>query len=398
MRIESCEHLCLEVSRMTAQRAMLDEIPENRSSGNTRNGDNASPTTPDRSSLHQPKPRSHTIVGVRMYRQLMASSHQPMETVADAEQLVIAAEWYEQMCIAAAKLSVVAGASAAEAQRASGLQRVEINRALGPVKRQTNRLDKAAVLAGEDIPRHLVAPEQVLSSQGTALAGDYLQISNYARYKRALFLYRKAINDLNQEFNKISAEYFALKDKFERFSNDYDVLGATLNELIKSSVGRRHPSMEFMHDHVRKFSWAKRDQIIQELEPLIRQRDCLRAQLSKAAGRLSNVMAVYQRHHARRAYLRSSVIREYSDYKSLFVPRATLYGMSKFDFDNTLTTRPDEVEKMLQLAEQWNQIQIAFAAERKNMKIRHRHDESNDHALYRVIQARATNSSIPTGK
>lgn len=322
----------------------------------------------------------------------MASSHQPMETVADSEQLIIAAEWYERMCVAAAKLSVVAGASAAEAQRASGLQRVEIKRALGPVKRQTDKLDKAAVLAGDEIPRHLVAPEQVLSSQGTALADDYLQISNYARYKRALFLYRKAINDLNHEFNKISAEYFALKDKFEHFSSDYDILGATLNDLIKSSVGRRHPSMELMHDHVRKFSWAKRDQIIQELEPIIRQRDSLRAQLSRTAGRLAIVMAAYQRHHARRAYLRSSVIREYSDYKSLFVPRATLYSMNRFDFDDTLTTRPDEIAKMLQLAEQWNQIQVAFATERKNIKLRHQKDEANDYALYGLVQASRVNS------
>lgn len=327
-----------------------------------------------------------------MYRRFMASAHQPMETVADPEQLVIAAECYERMCIAAAKLSVVAGASAAEAQRVSGLHRVEIKRALGPVKRQTDNLDKAAVLAGDEIPRHLVAPEQVLSSQGTALAGDYLQISNYARYKRALFLYRKAINDLNQEFNKISAEYSALKDKFEQFSADYDILGATLNDITKSSFGRPRPSTQFMRDHVRKFSWAKRDQIIEELQPIIRQRDSLRAQLSKTAGRLTNVMAAYQRHHARRAYLRSSAIREYSDYKSLFVPRATLYSMNRFDFDDTLTTRPDEIAKMLQLAEQWDAIQVAFATERKNIKLRHQQDEANDYALYRLIQANPANS------
>jgi hypothetical protein len=321
-----------------------------------------------------------------------------METAADSEQLVVVAEWYERMRIAAAKLSVAAGASSAEAQRVSGLRRVEIKRALGPVKRQTDKLDKAGVLAGDEIPRHLVTPEQVLSDEGIAIADDYLQISNYARYKRSLCLYRKTISDLNREFNRISSEYFTLKDKFEHFSADYDLLGERLNDTLKSSFGRPHPSTQLMHDHVRKFSWAKRDRIIEELQPIVRQRGSLRAQLSKTASQLASIMAAHQRHHARRAYLRSSAIREYSDYKSLFIPRATLYSMNRFDFDETLTTRPDEVAKMVQLAEQWNQIQIAFAAERKNIKARHHQDAANDHALYRLIQVHPTNSSGPASK
>lgn len=103
-------------------------------------------------------------------------------------------------------------------------------------------------------------------------------------------------------------------------------------------------------------------------------------------------MANYQRHHAKRAYFRSEIIREYRDYESLFVPRATLYGMHKHDFDVPIKKRPEDVAKMLQLAEQWNQIQTAYAAEWKKIKTQHRRDESNDHALYRLIQTNPANS------
>ncbi|WP_396912402.1 hypothetical protein [Mycolicibacterium sp.] len=59
--------------------------------------------------------------------------------------------------------------------------------------------------------------------------------------------------------------------------------------------------------------------------------------------------------------------------------------MLKFDFDQTLTARPEEVMKMLQLTAQWDRIQIAFAEERTNLKPRHQHDETRDHALCRLI-------------
>lgn len=318
-----------------------------------------------------------------------------MEVAADPEQLLIAAERYERMCIAAAKLAVAAGASPSEAQRVSGLQRVEIKRALGPVKRQTDKLDKTAVLAGQEIPRHLVTPARVLSSQDSALAADYLQVSNYARYQCALFLYLKEINDLNQEFNRISAEFFALKDKFKQLSVDYDLLAARLNDVIKSCFGNLHPPARFMHGHVQKFSWAKRDRIIEQLQLIVRQRDSLRAQLSKTGSQVVSVMAAYQRHHARRAYLRSSVIREYRDYKTLFVSRATLYDMNSFDFQGSLVTQPDEVAKMLQLAEQWSGIQSAFADERLDMQLRHQQDQSADRTLFELVHEARTKPLAP---
>lgn len=320
------------------------------------------------------------------------ASHQPMETAADPEQLLQAASWYERMCIAAAKLSVAAGATPAEAQRVSGLRRVEIKRTMAPVRRQTVELDKAAVLVGDDIPRSLIAPELVLSERSTTMAADYLQISNYARYKRLTCLYLKAINDLNLEFNRISSEFFGHKDQFQRLSEQYDILGERLSELVTSNFGQTHPSNQVMGEHVRYFSWVKRERLSAQLQSLVQQRDSLRAQLPKVGAQLANIMAAYQRHHARRAYLRSSAIREYSDYKSLFIPRATLYGMFKFDFDEGLTRRSDEVAKMLQLADQWNQIQIAFTAERMNLKSARHEDELRDHALYRLLHDAPPNS------
>lgn len=310
-----------------------------------------------------------------------------METAADPEQFLQTASWYERMCIAAAKLSVAAGATPAEAQRVSGLRRVEIKRAIGPVRRQTVELDKAAVLAGDQIPQSLIVPERVLSECSATVAADYLQISNYARYKRSTYLYLKAVNDLNLEFNKISSEFFDHKNQFRCLSDKYDVLGEKLNELVMSNFGQAHPSTQVVDEHVRKFSWVKQERLTKELQSLVQQRDSLRAQLPRVGAQLASIMAAYQRHHARRAYLRSSETRQYCDYKSLFVPRSTLYGMHKFDFHAALATRPDEVTKMLELADQWDQIQTTFAEERANSRSRYRQDETSDHALYRLIQA-----------
>lgn len=320
------------------------------------------------------------------------ASHQPMDTSADPEQLLLAANWYEHMCIAAAKLSVAAGATPADARRVSGLRRVEIKRAMGPVRRQIVELDKAAVLAGDQIPRSLIVPERVLSECSTTVAADYLQISNYARYKRSTYLYLKAVNDLNLEFNKIASEFFDHKDQFRRLSDKYDVLGEKLNGLVMSNFGQARPPAQVVDQHVRSFSWVKRDRLEAELQSLVQQRDSLRSQIPKVGAQLASIMAAYQRHHARRAYLRSSAIREYSDYKSLFVPRATLYGMCKFNFDNTLTKRPDEVAKMLELADRWNKIQIDFAEERMNLKSSHRQDELRDHALFNLTHTSGSNS------
>ncbi len=296
------------------------------------------------------------------------------------------------MRIAAAKLSVAAGASPAEAQRVSGIRRVEIKRELDAVKRQTDKLDKAWTLAGEDIPRRLVSPDQVLSDQGAKIADDYLEISIYARRQKTLCLFRKAISDLNQEFNRISVDFLAKKDKFKRLSIDYDRLGEDLKDIILSSFGDRHHSSQLMQDHAHMFSWTKRNRLINELQSVVRQRDSLQTQLSEIASQLAGIVVRFQRHHARRAYLRSPVIREYSNYKSLFIPRATMYGMGKFDFDNTRVARPDEVAKMLQLAERWNQLQIAFAAERTDLKARNDLDETNDYSLINLFQMRRTNS------
>lgn len=317
----------------------------------------------------------------------MASAHQPMDTSADPKQLLLAASWYEQMCIAAAKLSIAAGAPPVEAQRVSGLRRVEIKPGMGPVRRQTVELDKAAVLAGDEIPRHLIDPHLVLSERSATMAAAYLQISNYARYKRLTCLYFKTVNELNLEFNRISSEFFDHKDQFRQLSEQYDLLGERLSQLVTSNFGQPQPSIQVMSEHVRNFSWVKRDRLRTDVQSLVQQRDSLRSEIPRVGARLADIMAAYQRHHARRAFLRSSVVREYSDYKSLFVRRATLYSMKKFDFDETLTVRPDEVTKMRQLADQWNQIQTAFTEERTNLKYRHQQDEASDHALYRLVHA-----------
>lgn len=316
----------------------------------------------------------------------MASAHQPMETADDPEQFLITAGLYERMCIAAAKLAVAAGASPADARRASGLQRVEIRCAMGPVRRQTVELAKVAVLAGDEIPRRFVTSDLVLSERSATMAGDYLRLSTYARDQKALCLYRHAINDLNQEFNKISSQFFTLREQFRHMSNEYDVQGDKLTEAIASAFGRSQ-STQSMGEHAKKFSWPKRLRFAEQLHSIVSERDRLRVHLSTLTAQLADAMDNYQRHQARRAYLRSLSFREYSDYKSLFVPRSTFYSMKRFDFGGALVKNPEQIAKVLRLSSQMNQIRAAFSDEQKNMKLRHQHDTANDHSLYRLVQA-----------
>lgn len=308
-----------------------------------------------------------------------------METVADPEQLLITIGLYDRMCVAAAKLAVAAGASPADARHASGLQRVEIRQARGPVMRQTEELDKVAILVGDEIPRRLIAPERVLTAHGQTMAADYLQLSRYARDQKSLCLYRKAVNDLNQEFNRITAQFFTLGQEFKSLSNEYDVQGKKIDNVIASAFGHPRTASQLIGDRVRRFSWLKREKLSEQIYSIVRERDYLRMKLSIIADQLNTTMAAYQRHQARRAYLRSISFREFGDHKSLFVPRATLYTMKKFDFGDALVKDPEQIVKILQLANQWNQIRIAFADERKSMKLRHQRDGANDHTLYGLI-------------
>jgi hypothetical protein len=315
----------------------------------------------------------------------MRRAHQ-IETAADPEQFVIAAELYERMSTAAAKLAVAVGVPPSEAQRSSGIQRVEIKRAASSVRRQTIELDRAAVLLGESIPRHLVHPDEVLSERGATLADDYLKIASHAQRRQRRELYLKAVDDHNRDFNKVSNDFSTAKEQFTLLMVEYDALHSKMNQIAVSTYGAAIPAAALLRDHGRRISWRKRDQIVRELRPIIKQRDSIRVRLSEVSRRLQKVMARYQRHQARRAYFRSSSIDEYGDYRSLFIPRATFYDMEKFDFNGALRRRPSEISKSLELSARWNQVRIEFASEREKLLASLGRDELSDHLQLTLIE------------
>jgi hypothetical protein len=283
----------------------------------------------------------------------MTTSPPLLDVTSSPEQLEIAAGWYERMKIASAKLAVAAGVNPAEAQRVSGLRRVEIQREFGPVARQTAELDKALVVTGEHVPPRLTDPAQLLSGNADSCGADYLQICNYARYKGAFCLYQKTVSDFNKEFNTLSKEFFLHKEQFECLVQEYDTLADRLREIISAAFGCADPSNSMTQGRAANFSWAKRERTLRMLQPIVERRDSLRTELAQASRRIKKIMDDHQRHHARRAFFRSKLNAQYRNYSMLFVPRATLYGMHKCNFDMPRGSSSEIATQMLQIAKKW---------------------------------------------
>ena len=283
----------------------------------------------------------------------------------------VAAEWHRALNVAAAKLAVAVGVAPAEARRASGLRRIEIKRARGPIQRQVTALAHAAVLTAQEIPNELIngaeTTARILEGVGTDELGPrYLEICERARHNERLNIYRDHTDAFTRELDAITHEFARCKRKISDLDEEYDLIGEHLATVAKGITAST--------------PWPTRRGRVRQIDELVRRRDSLRALFATTLKQTGAVMDRYRRHQAKRVYYHSRHVPQYRSEAMVFIPSTTLRRMLVCPFEE-VGVRSDIRDKALRLMREWNTTCEQFAIEKRRLLEQHKTDEIRDHRL-----------------